>query len=208
MSMKIRFILRAEPSPADQKTTVTHLYAMQLLDADDDTVYEFPEQYRNLSHHESLFALPIPAMAKRDLTPRWRTRAFKVTLPETVAKLYTDLEGNAIFQGRILDELVETLAPTVSSHKSTTSTESPTPRPLTSIIKDAVIPKFGSKNFSSNAEAWLQMFESECQRLSIPKDRYWEIIRLFLEDSAENSTTMLRYCLMLDLSLDSVRLMD
>jgi len=50
-------------------------------------------------------------------------------------------------------------------------------------MKDAVIPMFGSK--SLHAESWLTMLESECRRLLVPEDRYWEVIRLFVEKSAE-----------------------
>ncbi len=43
MSRKVCFMLRAEPSPTDTKTSVIHLYAFQLLDDEDDsTVYAIP----------------------------------------------------------------------------------------------------------------------------------------------------------------------
>ncbi len=39
---------------------------------------------------------------------------------------------------------------------------------------------------SVKASAWLNLFESECTRLEVPMDRFWETLRLFLEKSAED----------------------
>ena len=36
-----------------------------------------------------------------------------------------------------------------------------------------------------NAEAWIVSFESECFRLDVDRARFWEVLRLFLEDAAE-----------------------
>ncbi len=100
-------MLRAEPSPTDSKTSVTHLYAFQLLDDEDDsTVYAIPVEYKNLKHHDQLFSMPAAAAAKRtELKPRWKTRAFKVLLPANLAKLYVDDVGNPVFNGTVMDEL-------------------------------------------------------------------------------------------------------
>ncbi len=74
-------MLRTKPSPTDSKTSVTHLYASQLLDDEDDsTVYTIPEGFKNLKHHDQLFSMPAAAAAKRtELKSRWKTRAFKVS---------------------------------------------------------------------------------------------------------------------------------
>lgn len=78
---------------------------MQFLEEDDDTVFVFPEEYRDLTHHDRLFTLLAAMMAKKDLTPWWKTRSFKVTLPADIASLYMDDEGNAVFLEEMLDEL-------------------------------------------------------------------------------------------------------
>lgn len=59
-------------------------------------------------------------------------------------------------------------------------------KPLSTILKDAVLSKFGAGQKSVNASAWLNLFESECIRLEVPSDRFWEALRLFLEKSAED----------------------
>lgn len=194
MACKVRFTLRAEPSPADltKKTTVPRMYSLQFLD--EETVYVFSEEHKDLSHHERLMALPTAIMAKRELAPRWAKRSFKITLPDDIAALYIDSDGNPVFLGKMLDELDLSAYSTTSSGSTnlqpftpntTEAKFNPAPRSLSSIVKDAVIPKFGSKVSSSNAEAWLQIFEGECARLDIDQTRYWEVIRLFLEESAE-----------------------
>jgi len=182
MSIKVRFTIRAEPSPSDNKTTVPHLKP---------TIYKFPDKYKNLRHHELLMATPAAAAAKKDLTPRWTKRIFKITLPEDIAKLYVDQDGNAIFMGTMLDVYEDSLSsssmsvsapnPTMSANNTSTETK---PRSLASITKDMVITKFGSKN-RPNAEAWIAKFEKECRRVEVTQDRFWEVIRLFVEDGAE-----------------------
>ncbi len=191
MPIKVRFLLRAEPAPTSPKTTVSRLYALQLLDDDDDSnIYAIPDEFKDIKHHDTLFTLPAAAAAKRaELKPRWKTRGFKVVLTDDVAKLYLDSDGNPIFNGTVMDELDD------DGHKptfpSTTPSSAPTEdnkpaRSLSSIVKDAVILKFsGSKLIESNASAWLEIFESECRRLEIPESKYWEVLRLFLQDAAE-----------------------
>jgi hypothetical protein len=56
------------------------------------------------------------------------------------------------------------------------------PESLLSIVKDAVITKFGLKR--PNASFWLDQFECECNRLEIDEKRYWEVLRLFLDGIA------------------------
>jgi hypothetical protein len=191
MALKVKFILRAEPSLTDQRTTVTHLIAMQFMD--DDLVFGFPDECKALTHHERLFSLPIAIAAKKDLTPRWRQRSFKVTLPPDIAALYADDDGNAVFATKLLDEFIDDHLTAVSRSSLTSSsanTRSEPPdqlreRSLSSIVKDAVITKFSGKSNLSNANAWIDSFEAECTRLQIDRSRFWEVLRLFLEESAE-----------------------
>lgn len=183
MSEKIRFTLRAEPLATDPKTTVPVVYSMQFMD--DDNVYIFHDEHKSLIHHDRLMSIPIAMMAKKDLLPRWQTRSFKVTLPPDIASLYSDVDGNPVFLGKLLNQLVET-SPSVSSRSSSsTETVAPAPRPLSSIVKDAVISKFGSCSSASNAEVWIEIFETECRRLGIEQNCFWEVIRLFVEDAGE-----------------------
>ena len=66
--LKFVLPLRPEPSLSDSKTTVMNLISMQFMD--DDTVYEFPQNYKDLDHHVVLMALPVAKAAARDLKPR------------------------------------------------------------------------------------------------------------------------------------------
>lgn len=186
MPVKVRFTLRAEPSHRDPKSTVPHLIAIQFID--DDTIYAFPDKFKELSHHGVLMALPVADSARKDLAPRWQRRTFKITLPDDVAKLYMDDEGNPVFSSTMLSEYAESsssfadLPPTASVQVS--ANVDPKPKSVSSLVKDAVLSKFNAKNHS-NPEVWLDLFESECVRLGLQRTQFWEVIRLFLEDSAE-----------------------
>lgn len=190
MAVRVKFMIRAEPSPSESKSTVPHMIWMQPLDDDDNERFAFPDKYKSVNHHDSLFTLTPAIDAKRDLAPRWHARIFKVSLPADIAALYIDDSGNPKFMGSMLNVFNEAdllqpprlVTPSVSS--VAVSGQTTAPRSLSSIVKDAVITKFNTKNYI-NAEAWLNIFESECERLAITQERYWEVIRLFLEESAE-----------------------
>lgn len=194
---KMRFMLRAEPSPSDFRTTVVNVIWIQPLDDSDepeDPKFAFPDEYKAVSHHEHLFALTIAANAKRDLSPRWAQRIFKISLPAKVAELYIDEDGNPTFMSKMLNvfdpsSLIQ--PPPKSTSRSPTSSDNPPERSLSSITKDAVISKFNPKN-GTNAEAWLKIFEAECARLGIAQDRFWEVIRLFVEEGAEKWYSTMR----------------
>lgn len=191
-SIRAKFMIRCEPSPSDSKTNEPHLIWVQLLEEDDEEKFAFPDAYKDVSHHDALFTLPPAIDAKRNLLPRWTARIFKVKLPANIAALYYDDSGNAKFMGTMLNlfhpaDLLQPL-------KSTTRSELPAPaafvaatpaqRSLSSIVKDAILTKFNTKSLT-NAEAWINIFEKECTRLGITNDKFWEVFRLFLEDTAE-----------------------
>lgn len=186
--MRLRFTLRAEPSPKNSATTVPHLISVQICGS--ETAYAFPDDRKSLDLHDKLFEISTAKMHAKELKPRWTLRAFNVTVPGEIAKLYFDDDENPVFMGKPLDEFQ--YSETASSIMSTQvkvgdqAIETPVPvKSLASITKNACIPKFGSKSVQMNADSWIHTFETECQRLLIERDRYWEVIRLFLEDNAE-----------------------
>lgn len=193
MSVKVRFTFCAVASPADSRTTVVHVITIQV--SGQELVHAFPQEFRDLSFHASLLELPAAKLAKRDLKPRWARRSFNVTLCEKLVPLYFDADENPVFNGKMLDEydysdLASTssasLPPPLCSNKDDSSVLGAHQiKSLASVTKNAVISKFGSKSLLSNADSWLTLFESECRRLQIEEDRYWEVIRLFLEEGAE-----------------------
>jgi hypothetical protein len=186
MSIKATFSITAEPSFTNPATTVPHLTTIQIRGQ--QTVYAFPDHFKDLTYHDALMALPIAKLAKKELKPRWTRRFFNVTLDETLAKFYFDEDENPVFNQCLLTECdFSATSSSTSSHalqKETTVSAAPT-KALSSIVKEAVIPKFGGKNNFYNATSWIDLFEKECKRLMIEDDRFWEVLRLFLEDSAE-----------------------
>lgn len=192
MSFRARFLIRAEPSSDNPQTTVPYLIWMQsLLDEDNDEKFVFPEEFKALIHHERLFTLPPAIAAKRGLVPRWTKRTFKVILPKDIAAEYFDEIGNPHFMSTALNIFEESdmIQPPTPRARQTVLAEPssaapvPAPRSLSSVTKDAVISKYSIK-CHLNAEAWLDQFETECTRLEIPQHRFWEVMRLFLEDGA------------------------
>lgn len=183
MSVKVRFTFVAEASATDSRTTVVCLRFMQFEDDDSDTLYAFPEKLVDIRNHDELMKLPSAKTAKKNLTQRGKRRTFRVTLPPDVAAEYVDSDGNPVFNGEMLDEFVETPKAVVS--RSNSPSRDNKPRSLKSIVKDAVIPKFGVKGKAVSAQAWLTIFESECVRLEIVEDQFWQVLRLFVEESAE-----------------------
>ena len=89
---------------------------------DDFTLYAIPEAFKDLKHHDQLFALAAPAAAKRpELKARWKTRASKVILKEDLAKCHIDDVGNPILNGTVMDELED------DGHKSAPPSTTSTP---------------------------------------------------------------------------------
>ena len=201
-SVRVKFSMTVVGSSADNKTNVWSLRTMQLLDDDDDSVYEFPSQYWELSHHDKLFSLPAAITACKRMPKRHTKRFFRITLPEFVAQIYVDNESNPIFHGDPLDVFEDnsfddsesTRAVSVAvkeAVQAAASAVSGVPvRSIASIVKDMVISKFNSK--SQNANTWILIFERECVRLGVEQDRYWEVIRLFLEGAAESWFSSIR----------------
>lgn len=209
-SVRVRFMMTVVGSNTDNKTNVWALRTMQFLDIDDDTIYEFPPQYTDLAHHDKLFALPAAITACKRMPNRHSKRHFRVTLPDAVARIYVDEDGNPIFHGDPLDifadisETASSMDTAASSSRSitaavkeavlaaTSAAVSDAPRrSISSITKDAVMSKFNPKQH--NASSWITIFERECVRLKIGEERYWEVIRLFLEGAAESWFSSVRH---------------
>ena len=165
---------------------------MQFDDDDDrQIIYAFLENLIGLQHHDKLMELSSAKTAKKNLTQRGRKRTARITLPPDVAALYVDHDGNAVFNSEILDECSEQSHCSSVSVRSGETSHSPitpqgttkTKSSLSTIMKDVVILKFGSK--SLHAESWITILASECRRLEVSENRYWEVIRLLVEKSAE-----------------------
>lgn len=204
-SLRVRFSMTVVGMGMDNKTNGWALRTMEFLDNDDENVYEFPPQFRDLSHHDKLFALPAAITARKNMPKRHATRQFRITLPEAVARIYSDDDDNPVFHGDPLDVFVgesdaaSSLDAVITSSTSrsisavvkeavlaatnvaASASSDQAPRSLSSIVKDAVVSKFNPK--LHNASSWISIFERECERLKIDNSRYWEVIRLFFGGS-------------------------
>ncbi len=175
---RVRFTFATEASPSDPKTTVHLVKRLQL--EEDEECFAFPSNLENLSLHTDLLTLSTVKNVKKSLTQRNMVIKTWVELSKELKKKYLDDQGNPVFEGTMLT----TSVPYVSQKMIVTKAAPPVEesKPLANILKNAVIEKFGSKPV--DAATWLDQFENECTRLEIPETRYWEAIRLFLENTA------------------------
>lgn len=177
MSRTLRFFLASEASSADPKTTVVNVKTVEC----DEMLFRFPPHLQAITLHPKIAETAVYKAARKSMTSRGQFRVFNVTLPAESARLYFDAESNPIFSDELLEEVRDD--PVSQSPKSMLiPTVVNSSRSLTTILKDAVVEKFDGKFI--NATAWLEIFESECVRLEVSEDRYWEAIRLFLEAGA------------------------
>lgn len=165
---KARFLFVSEAS--DQRTTVVKVKTIQLIESPE--VYQFPPGAQTSSLHKQLFELPVVKGVVKSLKTRNKYRNVLITLTPGLKELYTDEEGNVVFDEYYLEVVQADTPPLPSSLQPTTHEKS-----IHSISKNMVLEKFNGKNF--NADSWLKTFESECIRLEIQNNRYAEVLRLF-----------------------------
>jgi hypothetical protein len=185
MTVKVRFMFVLEASATSSQTTVLNVKQMQI--EGDTEIYVFPPELQSSDNHTELMATASARSARKSLTLRGNYRNPHITLTDTVAALYIDADGNPVFGGEMLAPLDDDDTSSMHSKKSsvpqdTSAVISPPTKSLSTILKDAVLEKFGSS--TNNANMWIETFESECRRLEITSERFWEAIRPFLEGPA------------------------
>jgi len=167
-SIRVQFSMSVVASHTDSKSNAWALNTSQFLDDDDDIIYAFPEQFRAVHHHDKLFALPAAITACKNMPKRHAQCSFRVTLPEDVAMIYSNSDGNPIFHSDPLDVFADISRTALStdtdaassSHSITAAVKEAVlaatattasavletlPRSISSITKDAVIAKFNPK---------------------------------------------------------------
>lgn len=143
----------------------------------DSDVYTFPIDKQIISkNYIELAKNSIVQGVMKSIKKTDQFRNFTVTLNEELKKLYVDNEGNFCFNSEYLEEIA---SPSCLDQYTLTHIESTRKKTLQSVTKDMVIWKFDGKNF--NASNWIRTHELECTRMEIPKNRYCEVIRLFIE---------------------------
>jgi hypothetical protein len=167
---RVKFTIYTVADNKDAKTTLTHLYSIEVLSGPNAGIYGFAPEHRALSNHGALCQLPVIAGIIRAMKSRGQIRRGLLKLPTEVRKLYFDENDNVIFKDDYLEEVQQLEKPrtsqTVTSSVSTVPvTVAPPKKPLQSIMKDAVIGKFNEEK--SNATIWLESFEKECSRLGV-----------------------------------------
>jgi hypothetical protein len=192
MSTKLLFTFATEASPTCSKTTVLRVKSMQF--SEDGLMYVFPNNLQGTEEHEKLMQTSAAKLVKKALDTRGKIRTINITLSSELYTDYVDDDGNAVFKDTLLEQWTSpprsTAYPSFSSSSSASvapvteliSQATPQKKPLSTLLKDVVIQKFGTR--PTNALSWIEIFESECVRLEVPENRYWEAIRLFLEGSA------------------------
>ncbi len=155
----MRFHFVAEGTTA--KNTAIRVKTLQVIGSED--IFSFPMSLQAPENHTQLFTLPIVKTATKNLL-RNQYRNLIVTLPEEIAAIYFDEEGNARVGEHYLDELSDT-----SSIQSSSPIVAENKKSMQSITKDMVCEKFSGKNV--NAETWLKLFTQECNRLHIELDQ-------------------------------------
>jgi len=186
---RVRFTLFSTADSTDQKTTVILVHSVEVFSGPNAGLYGFALEHRYLKHHKELCDLPVIAGVIRSMKHRGQIRRGILRLTPEVRKLYFDEDENVVFKGDYLEETEKLEKSRASTATSTTPVASTTPivvtpprKPLQTIMKDAVIPKFNEEK--SNASIWLESFEKECERLIVKEDEKPQALKLFLEGSA------------------------
>jgi len=174
MEVKAKFYFVSEFG-ADKKTTVVKVKRIQLLGQEES--FLFPENKQTSAQHGQLFENPIVKNVVKSLKVRNKFRNVMLSLSDELKKIYLDIEGNVVFYDEYLEEATTVPEPNVNRGSLITPE-----RETSSLITDMVIEKFNGENI--NANSWIRLFVQECDRVGIAKDKYAEVLRLFLEKSA------------------------
>lgn len=177
--VKAKFRFACEASSSDSKSNVRNVKCITLQG---DTIsYRFPDDLQSVTLHSELSKNTTVARVLKQLERRGMVRNLMVALDENTAALYIDEVGNVCFRDNYLDE-VPSEPQVKASLESTTAQDKPPS--MKSLVKDMVLEKFSGKG--QNAEEWLKQFTKECDRMSVPQNRYTEVLRLFLEGAADD----------------------
>jgi len=159
------------------KTTIVKVKTIQL--EGEETTYEFPDQFSTREFHKELFESTIVKNIAKSLTSRGKFRKVMITLSEELKALYLDEEGNVCYGELYLSECTEFGNPkTVPNQNIETASHVN----IAKRAKDMVLEKFNGRN--QNACMFMDLFESECNRLLIDQTKFPELLKVFLCDSA------------------------
>ncbi len=99
---KVRFTFATEGASHDPKTTVIMVKRMQV--DDEDETYAFPPHLQSISLYDVLMATPSAKTTKKALNVRHEVLKLIILLDTELTKKYIDEDGNAVFEGEMLEE--------------------------------------------------------------------------------------------------------
>lgn len=144
----------------------------------EDTIYEFPKNFRTKDHHPKLFDTTVVKNVKKSLNARGKFRNVWISLTEELKGHYLDIEGNVCYDDYYLDEYHAStdLTPNLNRSQSISHDN------LSSRVKNMMLDKFSGKN--QNAKTFIDLFVEECERLEIKENQYAETLKIFVEGPA------------------------
>ena len=173
---KTLFLFRVQvcENPTDSKKN--YFAILQVQRGQDGTKFKFPLEYTNAKLHDAVTATDELKAALQVLKRRGHYRTVRILLDDHATENYTDKAGNMIFQGCMLEEVLESdpIQKIVEKHTETEKKE----RPLASLIKDIVLDTFENKN--QNAQLWLESFERSCLHANIEQKRFSQALHFFI----------------------------
>ena len=185
MVWNVKVLVAAEVHPTNAKSTAYVIRTIQ--DVESGETYAFPTNLQDIARHSQLAGLPPIISAKNAISKRGQYRTVKCALSPAIEKLYRDEYGNFIFETVMLEQVSAASMSFVDSGSACAAT-APTAqeamlqrKPLQSLTKEMVCQKFAGR--AQNADIWLQIFVSECERVGVALADRIQAVRIFLEGS-------------------------
>lgn len=185
---KLRFEFTVKAKEEDSKSNILCLTSITTPTGE---VYNIPTDLQPVSTHTELIKTETFKKVKNINMKRHEKQNVWINLNDSLKKIYLDDSENVQFANLILEErCTQTkitsdisqgdLAKIVENFSKMESNRSK--RNLNKLAEKFVLDKFTSK--TNNVTQWMELFESECERLILKEDiEKIEILRLFLEGS-------------------------
>ena len=172
-TISAEFFFTNVSSPLNPKTNIAVVKSIRL--GNDHITYGFPVEVQHIKNHEKLCRIPTVHSNVKAMTQRGQYRLLKIKMDEELQEIYVDDHGNAKFRECFL----EAQDPKELAERTKTEAEINRSKPLVTLVKDMVLPKYSSK--SKNAAVWIRSLNMECDRLGIMEGRRAEVMRIFME---------------------------
>lgn len=174
---RVRFHIFTAADPLNSKNTIPFVKSLQSERTEE--VYGFPAEHQPLRLHTELSQNSTIQAVVKSMKHRGKNQRPMITLNDILRRTYFDKEDNPRFGDEYLEEIEVPGKFTTISNPTSEKRQS-----LQSITKDAVLEHFNGS--SPNAKTWIRHLEKECTRLDIPKTRWYEVLRLFLDGIAKD----------------------